>query len=240
MKRYLAILLFALLGGCASLPAPAPSGGILEVVPLQGAIDDETVATMHATVDRINSDSEIKTVLLMVNSPGGGVYASGALYDELSRINVPVVAYCEAMCASGAVYAIMAPSVKAIALGQQSLIGSVGVIRAVQREQLPPNVTIIKSGKFKQAGATTEVVPGEDEYLRRQIDEAASIFYSVVEKARGKKINADGWEHIKNAEIFFGKYGVAVGLADVVTSRTDVLRFAMIFAHADLTPRFAQ
>lgn len=235
MKRIIAIALLALLGGCASFPLPQDRSttDVLEVISLDGVIDDTTATDMRVTVDRINKDANIKAVLLTVDSPGGGAYASAVVYDELSRINVPVFAYCEAVCASGAVYAIMAPSVKFIALGQQSLIGSVGVIRAVRRQDVPEGVEIYKSGKFKQAGSVSPAIPGEVDYLQRIIDEAASTFYGVVAKARGPKINADGWVHIKNAEVFFGVYGVRIGLADAVMTREQALIAAADMAHSE-------
>lgn len=199
---------------------------ILEVATLEGEIGDETPAVMHAQVEAINDNPTIKAVLLEVNSPGGGVYASGEVRDEINRIKVPVVAYCRYLCASGGYYAMTAPSVRDIVVGSGTIIGSIGVIRVVHRQAVPPGFEIYKSGKFKQAGNVAPAVPGEKANLQLTIDEMAATFFGYVKDARGSKISAASWVRIKNAEVFDGPHGVKMGLADHVVSRDQAIALA--------------
>ena len=75
-------------------------------------------------------DDRVKGILLVINSPGGGVNDSDMIYRHLKeykeRYKVPVYAYVDGLCASGGYY-IACASDKIYASGV-SLIGSIGVL----------------------------------------------------------------------------------------------------------------
>lgn len=230
MRRFLLALVLTM---CVSVGLPlfaTKNIGVLEVVTFSSEIDESSPAEMHNKVDAVNDDPRVKVVLLEMNSPGGGVYASAELRDEIARIKVPVIAYCRYWCASGGYYAITAPNIKGILVGRGTLIGSIGVIRGIQRQALPENGKLFKSGRFKQAGNVLPAVPGEDESLQRGVDEMAQTFYDVVAQARGAKISDEAWVRIKDAEVFDGPKGVELGLADQVVSRDEAVQYAKLVA----------
>jgi protease-4 len=175
----------------------------------------------------VNDNAHVKAVLLVVNSPGGDAFNSTVVYDELSKINVPVVGWCDQACASGAVYALSATSVKYIGLHTVStIIGSVGTIAKYKRvpwDKCPPEscrVEIYKGGPLKQAGAPDHV-PADVEMasLQAEVDYLSNVFYAAVDKGRGAHISPAAWARIKLAGSFFGWDGVEVGLADTVMDR---------------------
>lgn len=75
-------------------------------------------------------DDRVKAILLFVNSPGGVVVDADSIYRALllykSRHQVPIYAYVDGLCASGAFYISLAAD--KIYSSEVSLIGSVGVI----------------------------------------------------------------------------------------------------------------
>lgn len=79
--------------------------------------------------DSLKKD-RVKAVLLVINSPGGGVSESGTIYRLLQEYkkkhNIPVFAYVDGLCASGGYY--IACAADRILASPTSLIGSVGVI----------------------------------------------------------------------------------------------------------------
>ena len=217
MKVFQAIVI-ALVLSLAFVGYTAATYDVVEIISLQGEIDANTPEAMRFEVEtRVADNPHVKAVVLDVNSPGGGVYASQVLRDEINAIGVPVVAYCNYMCASGAVFAITAPSVNLIYASPATMYGSIGVIRMIRREELPKGFKQFKSGKFKQAGNTTDVAPGEDAYLQRTVDDYAELFYMYVEfhaHKNGRTISKEDWVHIKNAEIFNGHRAEKMGLID--------------------------
>lgn len=229
MKRVLAAL--AVAAAALAVPfacsAQAPAKpDIIEVLEVSGEINSFMAKTVADAVEKINETPKIKGVLLVVNSPGGGASASAVLYQEISKIKVPVVAYCEYYCASGGAYVMMAPSVKYIAVRDDSIGGSIGVIAQMQRfnrllDWAKIDSETFKSGALKDAGSATREMTKEDrEYWQSIIDTLAQKFYGVVVKARPKVNLAE----IKTAKIFIGDQIVKVGLADAVMSRDDAVK----------------
>jgi len=199
---------------------------ILEVVELTGEIGDGAVTRMQQLVESVEANPKVRAVLLVVDSPGGGAISSANLYEELGRLKVPVVGWCSNVCASGAIYALMAPSVKYIAVRNEAISGSVGVIANVARyhrllDWAKIDVETYRSGTLKDAGNPTRATEdAERAYIQSIIDELAARFYRVVEKGRP---GIKDWASIRSARIYIGDQAVDIGLADAVLSRAQAI-----------------
>lgn len=226
MKRLLAVLFAAFIAVPALAQAPAKPD-IIEVIEINGEISQHTAAGIAAAVEKINETPKIKAVILAVNSPGGGASASAVIYQELSKIKVPVVGYCQYLCASGGAYALMAPSVKFVAVRDDSIGGSIGVIMTATRfhrllDWAKIDNDTFKSGALKDSGNPTREMNAADRvYFQKIIDQLAEKFYDVVVKAR--KPNPAQLAEIKTASIFIGQDNVRVGLADAVMTWDEVV-----------------
>lgn len=245
MKTLLLALVLLLVASSAFGQVPTKPD-LLEVIELKTVIGEGAAATIASQVERINETPKVKAVLLVVDTPGGGASASAVVYQELAKLKVPVVGYCEYLCASGGMYALMAPSVKYIAVRDDTIAGSVGVImQAVRYNRLLEWAKIdsetYKSGSLKDAGNPTRSAQDEErKYLQSIIDQLANKFYGVVLKAR-KGFEKSAWEEVTAAKIFIGKDVVRVGLADAVMTRAEAEKKAkelsgskLIFTRAEL------
>lgn len=216
-------LLIAVLAAVTLSTAHAQTSGkpdILEVIEVTGEIGDFTAKVIKEQVDKLNENSKVKAVLLVVDTPGGGATASANAFEELNKVKVPVVAWCSSVCASGGIYIMSAPSVKFVAIRKESIVGSVGVIAIATRyhrllDWAKIDSETYKSGILKDAWNPTRP-PFEEEkkYIQSIIDTLATGFYQVVKDARGDKIK--NWDEIKSAKIFIGKQAIDVGLADEI------------------------
>ena len=209
---------------------------ILEVVELSGEIGPATASLAQKMVEQVNENKRIKAVLLVVNTPGGGAVASAAVYEELSKLKVPVVVWCDHMCASGGMYLAMAPSVKYIGVRSETIAGSIGVVANVTRfnrllDWLRIDNETFVSGNLKDAGNPTRA-GREDErkYLQGIISSLAESFYQVVGKSRKVK----DWPEVKTGRIFIGAEAVKVGLADAVMTREQAIKKAKDLSGAKL------
>jgi protease-4 len=221
------LLIAALCWPAAAFSQTKPD--ILEIIEVSGEIGQGTAAAVKAQVSKINEQPRIKAVVLVMDSPGGGALASGALYEAIGELKAPVVAWCSYMCASGGLYAVMAPSVKYILVRPDSISGSVGVVAQIARynrllEWARIDIETHKSGSLKDAGNPTRAAVEDDrKYLQSIIDELAVKFYAVVAKARP---NIKDWAQVKSARVFIGDSAVKIGLADAVGSREDAIKKA--------------
>ena len=120
--------------------------------------------------------------MLIVDSPGGTVVDTEAVYQELERLRQtkPVVASVESLAASGAYYLIAGTDY--IYARPSSSVGNAGVIGL-----LPASPTVyegvIASGPYKQWGAPSDTV-------LRQMDVLKQGFYQVVKLGRGNALRA--------------------------------------------------
>ena len=221
--KQLALILSLLL----PVAAVAQKPDILEVIEINGEINAGTAANIAEHVEKINDNAKIKAVLLVLDTPGGSVTASSAIYEDLSRLKVPVIVWCQSLCASGGVYASMAPSVKWVAVRSETIGGSVGVVMQMMRfhrllEWAKVDPKTYRSGHLKDAG--NPLRPGEEaeeKYLQGIVADLAEKFYAIVAKSRGAKIK--DWDAIKTARIFIGPEVVRVGLADAVATKAEVI-----------------
>jgi len=219
MRAVLLACLFLLLTAMDARAADRPD--ILEILNIDGVIQDGMAERVQKQVEEINDNPRIKAVLLVVNSPGGGVLASSDIYEELSKLKVPVVGWCNDICASGGMYVLMAPTVKYIGVRSTTISGSIGVVMQVTKfsrllDWAKIDNTTFKSGKFKAAGDPTQAMQEEERaHLQETIDVLASRFYALVAKAR-PQIGEAQWNDIKTAKIYFGPDGVKAGLVDAV------------------------
>ena len=246
----LLLFLLAFLVGIGLLPAIAKAepastkANILEIIDLSGGIGEGTASATAKAVETIKENPRVKAVLVVINSPGGGAVASSAVHEELGKLKVPVIVWCDHMCASGGVYAAMATSVKFIAVRSETIGGSVGVVYHITRfnrllDWMKIDNRTFKSGVLKDSGNPTRPMNEEDEkYLQSIVDDLAQRFYAVVEKGRGKKIGAEAWKEIKTAKIFIGSDIVRVGLADAVMTKEQVIAKAKELA--GVTPIFTR
>ncbi len=169
--------------------------------------------------------SNIKGVLLDVNSPGGSVAPSIEMALAVKRLkeSKPVVAYASGTMASGSYYASIYSS-KIIA-NPGAMIGSIGVIfQSANFKELADKIGIkeqtVKAGKYKQIGTPTrEWKPFEREELQRMIDDTYDMFVTDVAKARG--LDKSKKDEFADAHVYTARLAKKVGLIDEVGSIYD-------------------
>jgi protease-4 len=169
--------------------------------------------------------SNIKGVLMVVNSPGGAVAPSIEMALAVKRLKEkkPVVAYAGGIMASGSYYASIYAN-KIIA-NPGAMIGSIGVIfQSANIKELATKLGIkeqtVKAGKFKQIGTPTrEWTDFERAELKRMIDDTYDMFVTDVATARGLDINRSS--QYADAHVFTARNAKKVGLIDEVGSIYD-------------------
>lgn len=229
MLRFLAALLAAFTLSFPPVVAAQSLPDLLEVIEVTGEINDSTAIQVQESVDRINNNAKVKAVLLVVDSPGGGVIATASTYQALTKLKPPVVGWCRGMCASGGMYILMAPSVKFIAASDEAIAGSIGVVMENTRfnrllDKLMVDNEVFKSGDLKTAGSRTQPMSDpERKYLQSLVNDFAETFYAVVKRARP---GITDWKEIKSARVFIGDKAVRAGLIDEIMDKDKAIERA--------------
>ena len=152
---------------------------------------------VESTLSQIRAatiDSEVKAILLEVDSPGGSVTPSDEIYAALEQFKVEgegrmIMVFIRDLGASGAYYAAMAGDY--IMAEPTAIVGSVGVIMQTLNmkglgEKIGLSAVTIASGENKDMlNPFEEVDPRHVEMLQELVDGMQERFASIVEDSRG-------------------------------------------------------
>ena len=177
---------------------------------LPGTVSDSMVDDMRAALQQAREDSRVKAIVLEIDSPGGEVTASDAIYSAVvkARARKPVVVYMESLAASGGYY--VSCGGQFLMANETTITGSIGVIiQTLNYEQLFNKVglasVVFKSGKFKDMlNGARPITPEERELVQNFIMKTYDKFLGIVAKER--RLPADQLRNtIADGRILSGK-----------------------------------
>jgi len=162
-----------------------------------------------ASIRRATADSEVKGIILDIDSGGGGITASDILYHELLRFKEAqdgrvIVSIFGDMAASGAYYLAMASDV--ILAHPTTVTGSIGVIiQAYNFKELAAKIGIkdvtVKSGDNKDLfNPFEDVKPEQRALFQKLIDSMYDRFVTLV--ATGRKMDKEAVRRLADGRIF--------------------------------------
>lgn len=204
--------------------------GVISAEKYSGLLMEETVTPEEiiSQLDEAESNPDVKAILIRVNSPGGSAAASQEIYEELKKVEKPVVVSVSETCASGAYY--ISAAADSIIANRSSSVGSIGVIMQIPNfeglfEQLGIEYVTIKQGEFKDVGSPDRPITEEEtRMLEAQLKEIYEQFISDVADSRGMEISevrelATGW-------VYLGTEALDLGLIDQIGNYKDAIEAA--------------
>jgi protease IV len=157
---------------------------------IPGTVGDSMVDDLRAALQQAREDDRVKAIVLEIDSPGGEVTASDAIYSAVvkARARKPVVVYMDSLAASGGYY--VSCGGKFLMASDTTITGSIGVIiQTLNYEQLFNKVglasVIFKSGKFKDMlNGARPITPEERELVQSFIMKTYDKFLGIVAAER--------------------------------------------------------
>lgn len=191
----------------AAIPRP-----IIGVIYLNDAIYSYSARDMIAQITYARQHPEIRAVVIVMDSPGGTVADTEAVYLELAslRAEKPVVTSVGSMAASGAYY--LSVGTDYIFAKPTSQVGNVGVIGYLPQA---PSIfeDVASTGPYKMWGSP------RDEFLR-QMEMIKQGFFQAVLMGRGDRLKVEP-EVILTGQIWPGSEALRMGLIDALGSESD-------------------
>lgn len=183
--------------------------------------EESMLARVREQLDHARDDSDVRAVLLRINSPGGSVTASDILYQELMRFKrdrgVPVVAHFMGVAASGGYYVAMAAD--ELIAEPTGVTGSIGVIfvgvnLSGLMEKLGVQDQTLTAGAQKDAGSWLHPMkPVEREHLQSVLDDMHERFKQVVVAGR-PGLDRQRVDALADGRIYSASQAKANGLVD--------------------------
>lgn len=180
-------------------------------------------------IESLKNFPNLKGVLLIIDSPGGGLSASIEIADMLAELNtqIPVVSYVRGTMASGSYYAGMYS--RFIVANRGAMIGSIGVIfNGYNIEELLGKIGVqsqgLKAGEFKEVGTMTRKwSDNERAYLQNVLNQQYAMFVRDVANARAKTLGNLDYRIYAEGKIFNAYDAKEVGLIDLVGTQKEAI-----------------
>ncbi|MGL6025863.1 MAG: S49 family peptidase [Vibrio sp.] len=221
------------------------TGGIA-VIPIDGSLVHK-LGTLHPysgmtgydgvfrKLNEAMSDSDVRGVLLDIDSPGGMVSGCFDLADMIARFREikPIWSLGYDMHCSAA--QMIASSCSRRLITQTGVAGSVGVIMAHTNikkllENQGVEITLIKAGKHKADGNPYDALPKDVQAKwESQLESVRTMFATKAANYMGKSV---GDVLATEAECFEGQAAVDIGFANEVVNGYDAV--AVMIEHLDV------
>lgn len=194
----------------------------IKVVDVDGVIQSNDANDFVVNeLKKAKEDPQIKGLILNVNSPGGSVYASERIANEIKALKEaqkPVYTVMREMAASGGYY-ISAPTDRIYA-SNETWTGSIGVIiQSYSLQGLFEKYGVkeqnITTGKMKDAGSQgRDMSKEEKEYFQGLVDSAFDRFVKIVAEGRG--LSEREVRKLADGRVYDGSQALANGLVDKI------------------------
>lgn len=194
----------------------------IKIVDVDGVIQSNDANDFAVEeLKKAQEDPLVKGVILRVNSPGGSVYASEKIANQIKALkeaDKPVYTVMEEMAASGGYY-ISAPTDRIYA-SNETWTGSIGVIiqsKSLQGlfEKYGIKEQNITTGKMKDAGSVGRDMNDEEKaYFQGLVDSAFDRFVQIVAEGRG--LSEREVRKIADGRVYDGSQALNIGLVDKI------------------------
>ncbi len=180
-------------------------------------------------------DESIRAVVLQIDSPGGSMFASEVVTDELEALQAsgkPLIASMSSLAASGGYYIAM-PADEVWA-AETTISGSIGVgaiFPTFQRSLASLGVSVDGIGTGKLSGQFSPVMELGEEG-RRLLDISVRSAYDVfIDKvARYREMDRERVDELARGQIWIGADAYELGLVDQLGSLDDAIESAATLA----------
>ncbi|MDR2884307.1 MAG: signal peptide peptidase SppA [Deferribacteraceae bacterium] len=194
----------------------------IAVLDLNGVIFD--AETTIEKFRKLEDDDYAKGYVLRINSPGGLVTPSQAIYEYLLTIKKPLYVAMGSTAASGGYMAAL-PANRIYAM-PTTITGSIGVIMQVPNysglyDKIGISEQVIKSGLYKDAGNPSRPMTDEDQAVLSAI--VMDMYDQFVQAVSSRRNLTDNETRtLADGRIYTGRMAMSHGLVDRMGSWYDV------------------
>jgi protease-4 len=197
------------------------SGGKSGYDPVNGAVVGSI--TLIDYIRQARHDSSVRAIVLRIDSPGGSVTASDAIWRELmiarnERADRPVVASMSDLAASGGYY--IATPAQVIVAQPSTLTGSIGIfggkfVTGGVYEKLGAHIEATSIGKH--AEMESQARPYNPEELRKLQEQLQAFYDQFVEKvATSRHSTPEKIDALAQGRVWTGRQAKQNGLVDAL------------------------
>ena len=185
-----------------------------------------TPENISQKLSELNKISNLKGVVLRVNSPGGSALGAEMIYKALSDIQVPIYVSMGSTAASGGYYISMAGD--KIFADKSTITGSIGVVSILPKvnkgaEKYGVNSSSINKGKYSDV--YDPFTPLDDDSRNKIIQSMTETYKEFKSRViTNRKIPDAKLETLAQGRIWLGEEAKSNGLVDEIGSLDDTIK----------------
>ncbi len=217
------------------LRRPQPEVAVLRMTGVIGGFgplrSGMSLASLEPLIERAFAQPRLKAVALVINSPGGSPAQSALIAKRVRDLaqekDVPVLAFCEDVAASGGYW--LACAADEIFVQPTSIVGSIGVITSgfgfpELMDKIGVERRVYTAGEHKSTLDPFRPENPEDVARLKELQlELHDVFKEMVRDRRGQRLKAED-DLLFSGEFWAGGKSVELGLADSLGELRQVLR----------------
>lgn len=199
--------------------------------------------TIMKEIRKASNDSNVKALILRLNTPGGSVTAAEEISREITRFkektHKPVIAAMGDTAASAGYW--LAAHADKIYANNTTLTGSLGVYMPYMNfngiyDKIGLKTKKIKSGKFKDIMSPDRPMTKEEEkLLQDMVDEMYGQFVDVI--VEGRHMSRKKVLKLADGRVYTGRQAKKLGLVDGIGNYYDVLDATAKMVGIEGTPK---
>ncbi len=230
----LGILMVVMLFAAALLSAPGDdrvrvSKRSVALIEISGPIVSSREVV--EALGRYSRSDDIPAIVLRIDTPGGGVAATQEIYSTVLKVRhkgKKVIGSMGSVAASGGYY--IAAACDTVMANPGTITGSIGVIADFAEvsgllKKLGVDITVIKSGKFKDIGSFSRGMTDEEkELILGVIMDTYDQFVEAV--AKGRRMDPEQVRKYADGRVFTGRQAKQYGFVDALGTYQDAVDMA--------------
>ena len=232
------------------IDSPKISQNQIAIIPIAGTLSSSSMGFSPLTssitntdniidsLEKANSNHNVKAIILEINSPGGTVVASKEVAEAVAKSEKPTVAFIREIGTSGAYW--VASSTDYIIADELSITGSIGVLSSYLEfsgflKEHNVNYQELTAGKYKELGNPfKELTPEEETIMNDKLVKIQDVFIREIQVKRKLK----DVEDIRTGKFYLGFEAKELGLVDELGNKETAVKKAQELAgieNAELT-----
>ncbi len=188
-------------------------------------------------IEKLRKNTDIKAVVLRVNSPGGSAYASEQIWKAIADLKTekPVVVSMSDVAASGGYY--IACNANKIVAQPTTITGSIGIFGMFPNlkkatEKIGLDVDVVKTHEYSDFGNFARPMnEGEKAILQSYIERGYDLF--LTRCAEGRNIPKDTLAQYAEGRVWTGHQAKEIGLVDELGDLKKAIEIAAELADID-------
>ena len=212
------------------------------IITIDGVIVSNADGFIAKQIRKVAADTDVKAVVLRVDSPGGTMAGSDYYLHLLKKMKkerrIPVVVSMGSIAASGGYYVSMVGN--EIYAEPSTITGSIGVIASLYDaselfKKIGVEATPIVSGKHKAMGSFSKPMSEEERAIwQNLIDDSFARFKEIIREGRKELANnSDELDKLATGQIYTANEAVAHKLIDGIGFLDDAIERAGELAKLD-------